>query len=58
VPPAIDGERRPVVVVTRDVAVKGDRSMPGAWGTIRKGRHIVRDLWVDQTIRVVVFEAD
>jgi hypothetical protein len=58
VPPAIGGERRPVVVVTRDVAVKGDRSMPGAWGTIRKGRHIVRDLWVDQTIRVVVFEAD
>jgi hypothetical protein len=57
VPPAVDGERRPVVVITRDVALVGDRSMPDSWVSIRKGRRVEQNLWIDQSMRVVVFVA-
>ena len=58
VPPAVDGERRPVVAITRQVSLTGDASMPEAWLSIRKGRRITRDVWIDHEIRVVVFEPD
>jgi len=58
VPPAVDGERRPVVVVTRNVYLTGELSMPAKWLSIRKGRKLSQDLWIDHTIRVAVFEAE
>lgn len=58
VPPAVDGERRPVVVITRQVSLTGETSMPVEWLSIRKGRRIARNLRIDQSIRVVVFEAE
>lgn len=58
VPPAVDGEKRPVVVITRHVSLTGDMSMPVEWLSIRKGRRIAQNLWIDQAMRVVVFEAE
>ena len=58
VPPADKDERRPVVAITRQVSLTGELSMPEAWLSIRKGRRVTHDLWIDQGIRVVVFEAE
>jgi hypothetical protein len=33
-------------------------SMPMEWVSIRKGRRVSQNLWIDQGIRVVVYEAE
>jgi hypothetical protein len=58
VPPAENGEKRPVVVITRQVSLTGEMSMPMEWMSIRKGRRVSQNLWIDQGIRVVVYEAE
>ncbi|MFN0006587.1 MAG: hypothetical protein ACKVXR_01665 [Planctomycetota bacterium] len=58
VPPAGDGEKRPVVVITRHVSLSGKMGMPEEWKSIRKGRRVTKTVWIDQSIGVVVFEPE
>jgi hypothetical protein len=58
VPPAGAAERRPVVVITRNVAFAGENSLPIEWRTIREGRRFARSLWIDNSIEVAVFEPE
>jgi len=58
VPPAENGERRPVVVITRHVSLSGKMGMPEKWVSIRKGRRVTNSVWIDQSIGVIVFEPE
>jgi hypothetical protein len=58
VPPAEGVERRPVIVITRNVVVDEERSVGPEWVRIRKGRKLTRLVDISPFIKVLLFEPE